>query len=218
MPVPPAFRDLVLVVAPLSVQLTSPSIGSVPLAFDCAQTSSILRNNYNLSSAAWSLPPTTKKPCRSLHHKFLEYLSPLICPFFRCPLMLQSFLIRILPPPLHQSCFCWGYYWPPCCKSQRKFFSPHLNLSTQSTTPSFLKHSLFLYSMIVCSFSQLLQSTLPSDKHSSGPGPGVNLLLWLHLLLNFNYSHISVSSQGFSLLCLGLASVSSPIACFMFYI
>lgn len=109
-------------------------------------------------------------------------------------------------------------YWPPCCKSQRKFFSPHLNLPTQSTTPSFLKHSLLLYSMIVCSFSQLLQSTLPSDKHSSGPGPGVNLLLWLHLLLNFNYSHISVSSQGFSLLCLGLASVSSPIACFMFYI
>ena len=97
-PVPPAFRELVLVVAPLSVQLTSPSIGSVPLAFHCAQTSSILRNNCNLSSAAWSLPPTTKRPCRSLHHKFLEYLSPLICPFFRCPLMLQSFLIRILPP------------------------------------------------------------------------------------------------------------------------
>lgn len=44
------------------------------------------------------------------------------------------------------------------------------------------------------------------------------LLLWLHLLLNFNYSHFSVSSQGFSLLSLRLASVSNPIAYFMFYI
>lgn len=109
-------------------------------------------------------------------------------------------------------------YWPPCCKSQRKFFSPHLNLPTQSTTPSFLKHSLLLYSMIVCSFSQLLQSTLPSDKHSSGPGPGVNLLLWLHLLL-ISTTPIFLSLAKASLFCVsGLlqSQAQLPVLCFIF--
>lgn len=145
------------------------SVGFAPSACKCAQTSSILRNNYNPSSVAWSLPPTT--------YKSLSFPSPQIS------WILVYTHLSIFSLPIHASVLSNPNFAPYCfsriafaevtsdfhiAKAKGNFsvlilISHHL---TQSTTPSFLKHSLeyiLLYSVIVCSFSQPLQSTQPSN-------------------------------------------------------
>lgn len=164
--------------------------------------------------------------CLSLHHRILEYLSTLTCPFLHYLLMLQSFLIWILPLRFIRIAFAEITNDLHITKTKGNFsVLILLSLSTTFHTvnyPSFLKLSLLFYSMIVCSFSLL--STQPSNTDTpqglvlelfSSPSVLSSGHIYTHGFiydLHSSYSHISITSQGLSLLSRRLAHLLAASA------
>lgn len=183
-----------------------------PLAFKCAQTSSILRKKCNLLSTALALPPTTKET--------LSLPSPqgwrLASSTHLFTLLLPTHA-SVLPnlnsaPTASPKLLLLRLLQPLCCESQRNFsvlilLSQHL---TQST-PSFLNPLFSCIPWLCVLFHNLLPSTLPAGRRSSGLGLELPLL-WLHLLLHFNCVRFLSLAKDFFLPRLRLASVSDPIA------